>query len=204
MIRRATVAKFSYRLDVGRTDGKTIPLGLLAKFHDDAGQANILAVFGRTELKPSERAEMDWAAQQTLTNPLEFFGREVDAALKEGVQDIFAYLSQKFTWSIYVSPSADVPVPAEIAESLMTALSTFQKPPKKMSASKNAAKARASEVVYAKSAKRAPVPSAAPTFSALARMVAPEFQEDRMSAYLPPAWVAAHSNDSRSLLDCAT
>jgi hypothetical protein len=111
--------------------------------------------------------------------------REIDAARKAAVPDLFAHLSQKFAWSIYVAPAADVPIPDELLQDLRQAL-------EKLAAAGDAAAAqprRNSRQSWGIEV-RPPNPAAA----VLARITGPEFPCGDLVAWLPPAWMVGNSS----------
>jgi hypothetical protein len=180
MIRYATISKFYYRLNVGRSDGGIIPLGAVVVLTDKSGSA-VLVLLARSELTEHERAQMDWAALELLKNPLEYLKREVDSALGERVSsDFVGRLARKLTWSIYVSPPVEVAVPGELAADLTQAMRVISiTPSKAKDATGVDTIARKSPILQGR------VPRA------LARIAGPEFGETAMYAYLPPAWMVS-------------
>jgi hypothetical protein len=176
MISSAIISKFTYRLNVGRSDGGIIPLGAMALLKDDAGAESTLVLIARRELKPSERTQMDWAAAHMLANPLEFLKKQVDEALSDRVaSDVLDRLSQKFAWSIYASPPTLVVVPPELATQIQEALDVLTAPVRQAPASKG---------------RKRIIPSA------FAAMAGPEFHGASMEAYAPPAWMLPHVGTS--------
>jgi len=182
MIRYATVSKFYYRLNVGRSDGGIIPLGAALMLNDDERRNAVLVLLGRSELTEEERAQMEWAASQLLENPLEFLKREVDEALRERVSsDIVTRLAAKLTWSIYVSPPVEVTVPSELATDLAQAMKIINVtvPKNENTTGIEVGTTRKSSITQGR------IPRA------LARMAGPEFREIAVQAYVPPAWMVS-------------
>jgi hypothetical protein len=182
MISSATLSKFFYRLNVGNLAGDIIPLGVVALLRDDEKAFSYLVLIARASLTDAERSKMDWAAHKMLVNPLEFLSREVDAVLGERVgDDLFERLSQKLSWSIYVSPPSTTQVPKDIAADMSKAVEALSRAAGPQGEAKFVAKGMVSIV-------RPRLPNA------LARIAGPEFAEGAMGAYMPQAWVLAGSH----------
>ena len=188
MIRSATVSKFTYRLNVGRSDGGIIPLGVIALLADDAAAESFLVLLARSELKTSERNQMDWMAAKLLANPFEFLKIQVDSVLADRVSnDVLDRISRKLTWSIYASPPAEIAVPAELATDLANALTVLSASTKRVLPVDNA------NIRIQKRARKVP--------SALAHIAGPEFRGQSVRAYAPPAWTltSAHVAQPQSV-----
>jgi len=182
MIRSAKISKFSYRPNVGRSDAPIIALGALALLSDDDRGASYLVMLARPELRPAERAQMDWAAQKILVSPFSFLRNELDAALQERVaDDVFMRLAQKFTWSIYASPATQVAVGAELAKDLGRALELLMRPTTRVGV--GPAPIDVDKMIKADLAR-----------AALIQIAGPEFRDRAVSAYMPPAWMPSTSS----------
>jgi hypothetical protein len=179
-IRTVTVAKIYYRLNVGRTDGEIIPLGVLARFNDKS--TSCLVLIARGEINATDLAKMDWGAQQKFRRPFDVFKAEVDAAVAGGVPhpDLFAHLSSKFSWSMYVAPPSDISLPEQFRKELEASLTEMARP------------------------MPPPVYPLLPDFlgavpTALARIAGSEFPADELAAYIPPAWVVGAAKAGNSI-----
>jgi hypothetical protein len=172
----AKVAKICYRLDVGRTDGESITLGVVALLHAADG-AEVPAVVCRGKLGDAEHAKMDWIAQQMLLDPARFFMQEIVDARKAGVADLFAHLSQKFAWSIYVAPPNEVLVPNQLVHDLCEVFGKL--------ASDDDAQARR----RGQESRIVAVRPSDPAAAALASIAGPEFPSADLVALLPPSWM---------------
>jgi hypothetical protein len=176
MIRSATVSKVTYRLNVGRSDGGIIPLGVIALLADDAAAASFLVLVARPELKALERNQMDWAAAKLLANPFEFLKTQVDSVLSDRVSDdVLDRISRKLTWSIHASPPAEIAISTELATDLTNALTILAASTKRTLTVDNA------NIRIQKRPRKAP--------SALAHIAGPEFRGEAVRAYAPPAWM---------------
>lgn len=188
MIRHATVSQFGYSLNVGRSDGASIPLGVVMLFRDDAEADSHLVLLGRTELSAGERGKMDWAAQKILANPFDFLKKELDTALAERVSDdIFIRLANKFTWSIAVSPAIDIAIPNEIEGDIAKSLAALMRHAKPVRGQKKVASIRS----HAMKVGAGIVPNA------FARVAGPAFPCKSVRVYAPRAWAAAARHHDR-------
>lgn len=179
MIRTATLSKFFYRLNAGQLAGDTIPLGAVALLPDDEKAGSYLVLLARSSLLDTERRKMDWTAATILANPLEYLKREVDALLEKRVgSDLFERLSQRLTWSIYVSPPNTFKIPDNVAAELGKAMDLVIASPHP-----------ATDMIAA--ARRERHKAIPPLPVALARLAGPEFAESTVGAYVPPAWMVA-------------
>lgn len=168
----ATIAKISYRLNVGRSDAETLPIGSIALFAHEGN--HLFVLLARSKMEPSELKKMDWIAQQTLADPPVLFRREIDEALSQG-GDPFELLADKFAWSIYVSPPAEVPIPAEMMGELRSTLTAL------MAAGKRKISIETPTARQAKTAKR--------TLNVMQKIAGPEFPSDGVEAVTMPAWM---------------
>jgi hypothetical protein len=184
----ATSANIFYRLDTGRTDGKLIRLGMLLLLPGGnvlpKGMAAALILLARTRLKPDEVELIDPVARVLLSNPAEFFRAEIDSAPKHDGDDVFRYMSQKFSWSIYVAPPAPIQIPGAICEIFRDALAgahqTTPNPPRVRSKPINRRKGL--------------VARATPNLDVLADLAGPDLRDELAFPSLPPAWTIEHAN----------
>ena len=179
----AKVAKISYLLDVGRTDGGSITLGTVGAVRAASG-AELLVVVCRAKLDDAEHVRMDWITRDIVADPAKFFMREIVAATKAKVPDLFAHLSQKFAWSLHVAPATEVPISPELAQDLRQAFGQLVSD-HHTQAAQPGRRRRLSKIIEL----RPPNPAA----TALARITGPEFLSGNLVALLPPAWMISEA-----------
>jgi hypothetical protein len=183
-IRKATIAKISYRVNVGRSDAEIVPLGTLVRLKQEGTKTTCLVLLARTELKVSEQKKMDWVARQKLSNPMDFLRKEIDAAIAEKPVDLLSFLAAKFKWSVYVAPPANVTVPDELAQKFEECLSSLHNPYRKTGTNKTIR-----EHSRVQRPQGAPETGCIATDELFASIAGPEFSDDDMEAYVPPAFM---------------
>ena len=120
-VRDAKIARIFYRTDAGRTDAEELALGVLvfvgAVSSGNGHDVTMMMLMARDKLEPEWIAKMNPVARHLLENPAAFFQDEIEAALAANVSgDVLTVLANKFSWSISISPPAEVNLPADVVE----------------------------------------------------------------------------------------